>query len=87
MHISHEDLLELLNKATKHVEVGEIYTHYKNPSVEYRVVRLSITEVDDAVAVIYELVSNPQISFIRPLKSWLEYVLNDTYYVQKFSKK
>jgi hypothetical protein len=86
-HLSHKELLNRLDTAEKLVEVGAIYTHYKNSKVEYRVSGLSFIEATDAIAVVYEAVADPRISFIRPITNWLQYVLNDTHYVQRFTKK
>lgn len=74
MHKPHEILLNELNVAANKVKVGELYYHYKNPQLSYKVLRLAITEEDDSICVIYEAQYGDRLVFVRPLDSWLDKV-------------
>lgn len=70
-----EELRQDLLAASGKVQVGKRYTHYKHPEVFYTVTGLAVLEATDEVVVIYSaLESGQQISFVRPLTSWLEIV-------------
>ena len=74
MHKSHIKLLKELEDAAKLVKVGSLYYHYKKPQLNYKVIKLAITESDDSVCVIYESQYEDNLVFVRPLGSWLEKV-------------
>lgn len=74
MHDSQDNLLIKLDKAATFVTVGAKYYHYKHPELFYKVIRLAITESDDEICVIYEAQYGNHLTFVRPLKSWLEKV-------------
>lgn len=68
-----EELVQKLADASKEVEVGARYVHYKDPTKEkeYIVKSLAILEVTDEIVVIYEgQYNNPKVSFVRPLASF-----------------
>jgi hypothetical protein len=75
--MDHTPLSELaanLAKASRSVAVGRQYTHYKDVHRPYTVTGLVILEDSEAVAVAYHVTSNPEVTFIRPLDSWLSVV-------------
>lgn len=71
MHKSSEILLDELRAAAAKVKVGGLYYHYKNPDLNYKVLRLAIVEADDSICVIYEAQYGEKLVFVRPLDSWL----------------
>ncbi len=73
-HKSFGTLLYELSTAAEQVGIGAQYNHYKNPEILYCVVSLVILEATDEVAVTYSPITEPGISFVRPLTSWLEEV-------------
>ena len=73
-HKSVEELHQDLEKASLQVNIGGIYSHFKNSENLYQVKNLVILEETDEVAVEYSLKDFPEIVFIRPLSSWLESV-------------
>jgi hypothetical protein len=86
MHKSQEELQAALQSAGQQVIVGGLYTHYKNPEQEYKVIHLAITEWDDDLCVIYQAQYAAQIIFVRPLKSWLQKVEWQGALVDRFTK-
>ena len=67
-----------LRRAHTQVKVGALYYHYKNPRKYYRVKDLAISEDDHKIIVVYSSYGNSdEITWVRPLESWLEYV-NET---------
>jgi hypothetical protein len=86
-HISHAELNIRIADASKLVELGAIYTHYKFPDRDYKVLGYVIQEATDKVAIIYKDISTddaPQ--FCRDLDSWLENVTVDGVLVPRFKK-
>lgn len=85
MHKSQAALANELNTAKENVIVGGIYYHYKNPSDNYKVLNVAITEWDDKVCVIYEAQYGEKLIFVRPLESWLDQVEWQGKLVQRFT--
>lgn len=72
---NHKDSAELhheIGEAKKKVEVGGIYSHYKNPKKTYKVIQLGFFESTDEICVVYQAMYDSELIFIRPLHSWLE---------------
>ena len=86
MHKSQKVLLEDLKTAAKQVVVGGEYYHYKNPENRYKVLQLAITEADETVCVIYQALYGEMLTFVRPLKSWLDKVEWQGKTVNRFTK-
>lgn len=84
----HRPLTELnkaLQAAAEKVKVGTYYAHYKHPELPYLVIGLAILEANDEVAVVYQVTENgEQVTFVRPLKSWLATVTWHGQIVQRF---
>jgi hypothetical protein len=79
-----EQLNDMLAAAARQVEIGRTYRHYKGN--DYTVVDLVITEATNEVEVVYSrLQVEPQVHFVRPLKSWLEIVEHEGQQVPRFS--
>jgi len=73
-HKSHQQLIEELAYARNLVKVGASYSHFKHSDNLYTVLGLTILEATDEIAVIYKPFHQENISFTRPLTSWLEKV-------------
>jgi len=73
--MAHRPLAELnadLRTAAAKVKVGGRYAHYKHPELPYLVTGLVILEANDEMAVVYQVEeAGEQVTFVRPLKSWL----------------
>ncbi|MES2199343.1 MAG: DUF1653 domain-containing protein [Chlamydiota bacterium] len=86
---SEEVLLLQLAKAHDQVEVGAIYTHYRNHT-RYKVTGLAILEATQEVGVLYhqEAGSDPSkaIPWIRPISSFLEKVHTEDTLIHHFQK-
>jgi hypothetical protein len=74
MHISESELSKRIDEAKLSVEIGGLYTHYKNPDRLYKVLGVAVTEADDTPCVIYQALHGEKITFVRPVKSWVEVV-------------
>ena len=81
-------LSEAIKVAATQVEIGGLYSHYKNPQKPYTVTGFVILESTDEVAVLYEVQEEgaPRITFARPLSGWLETVEWQGMVVPRFSK-
>lgn len=74
-HLPLEALNRRLAEAASKVKIGARYGHYKHPDQPYLVTGLVILEATDEVAVAYGVEEGgQQITFVRPLESWLETV-------------
>lgn len=86
MHLSQNELSELLESAKQKVEIGSLYRHYKSEHMTYRVKDIVVQEADNAPCVIYQAQYGNKISFSRPVKVWLEKVGHDGRMVPRFTK-
>lgn len=85
-HKSQSALAKELQDAASKVTVGVCYTHYKQPENTYKVTGLAILEATDEPCVIYQAEYGNNITFVRPLKSWLENVEWQGKKVKRFTK-
>ena len=87
MTLSEEKLLTELKKAQSQVEVGAIYTHYRNKT-PYKVISLAILEATQEVGIIYLKASDPltSVTWIRPISSFSEKIDIDGVLVHRFQK-
>lgn len=84
--LTHSQLLQLLNQAKKQVKIDGIYTHYQNPSHQYRVKDIAIIEESEEVGIIYEALY-PELegtTWIRPLKNFTENIRINAKIVPRF---
>jgi len=86
MHLSQDELTELLKKAQQEVSVGAKYRHYKSPELTYIVKDIVIQEVDEEPCVIYQAQYGNKITFSRPVNVWLEKVEFGGEAVPRFTK-
>jgi hypothetical protein len=74
-HLSQDELAALVEEASKQVEVGSTYAHYKHPTDDFYIVKgIALIEANDEPAVIYEAQYGANITFVRPVSAWLEEV-------------
>jgi len=85
MHKPQQDLVRELKDAASKVQVGGLYSHYKNPELQYKVLRLAVMEADDTICVIYEAQYDKELVFVRPLNSWLEKVEWQNQVIDRFT--
>lgn len=71
-HKTREELHQELDKAKDKVKVGGIYAHYKHPDQKYQVISLGFIEANDEMCVIYRAKYDEELTFVRPVISWLE---------------
>lgn len=82
--LSEEELQQRLEVASRLVEVGAQYEHFKGGL--YMVTNLVIQTVDDEVCVVYRAEYGAGITFARPLTEWVERVEVDGRRVGRFEK-
>ena len=70
--IPFDQLNDLIAAARVKVEPGTRWQHYKGN--EYIVEHVALTEDTNEVVIVYSAISHPTVSFVRPLKRWLEMV-------------
>ena len=73
-HIEQEVLEQQIRDAETVVTVGGIYQHYKGADKLYKVLGIGVTEADETLSVIYQAQYGKQLTFLRPVTSWLETV-------------
>ena len=89
-HVALSILTAALLNAQQSIEVGKIYTHYKDPTKQYQVINLAInTQKEDEaeVVVIYKaLYLDGDVLWSRPVNNWLEILEINGKKVPRFSK-
>ena len=78
-------LKEELEEAKRQVEVGGIYSHYKDPSRTYRVVDLAINTEYDTVWIIYQSLYEEKVTFLRSVEEWCEDVTKNGRKMKRFT--
>lgn len=73
-HTPEDILSKRLEEASAKIEVGAEYAHYKHPESFYRIISLALMEADEEIAVVYRQSEGAGLTFVRPLKSFLEAV-------------
>ena len=82
--LSQKELAARLSNAQATVQIGARYEHYKKQT--YRVLHLALREEDNEPCVIYKAEYGEQVTFIRPVKNWLETAEVDGRQVKRFTK-
>jgi len=85
-HKSQEYLKNQLDNASSLIEIGGIYSHYKNSAKHYLVMDLGIIEETEEICVIYQAKYGEKLIFVRPLSVWLEDVNYEGKVVPRFCK-
>ena len=83
-HLPEEKFAHLLAAATKYVEVGATYLHYKQKL--YIVLSVAVFEATNEICVVYQARYGKHLTFIRPLADWLQEVEWAGKKVQRFTK-
>lgn len=86
---SHEQQAVLgtrIAEAEQLVAVGGLYRHYKSEAKTYEVLGVGVVEADDSLSVIYKAKYGAELTFLRPLDSWLEKVEWDGQIVPRFTE-
>lgn len=82
--VPYKELKKWIADARAQVTIGSKWRHYKGP--EYVIADIAIIEATNEVSVIYTSVDHPSVSFVRPLKVWLESVEVDGESVPRFAR-
>lgn len=80
-HLSREENLELLQLAEMAVPLG-LYEHYKGE--RYRVIGHCLLEASDLAGVQYHPENDPDITWVRPLMSFVERIGTDRPQVKRY---
>jgi hypothetical protein len=81
---SQDELARKLAAAAKQVIVGARYMHYKQLS--YTVLTLALREEDSEPCVVYQAEYGDNVTWMRPVSSWIEEVEIDSKKVKRFTK-
>ena len=81
---SQSQLSQKLAQAAQQVTVGARYMHYKQLS--YKVLAIALREEDNEPCVVYQAEYGDNITWIRPVSSWVEDVEVDGNKVKRFKK-
>lgn len=79
-----QNLHSQLAAAKEKVTIGGVYAHFKHPENHYQVICLAVQEGNGEISVIYQALYDPELVFVRPLKSWLETPEKDGHLVPRF---
>ncbi|MDQ5972060.1 MAG: hypothetical protein QG553_219 [Patescibacteria group bacterium] len=86
---THKEQLELakeIEAARSKITVGAKYWHHKSKDKVYLVVGLGFIEANEELCVIYQAQYGEKLTFIRPLRVWLENVEWEGKTVPRFNK-
>jgi hypothetical protein len=67
-------LAQEIEEAKANISIGSKYRHYKSKENVYEVIGLGFLEANDELCVIYQARYGQRLTFVRPLRSWLETV-------------
>jgi len=81
-----KDIEIKLQQAEERIAVGQRYAHYKNPDKPYRVLHVALLEADEEPCVVYQAEFGDQITWVRPLYSFVSDVEVDGNKVARFQK-
>jgi hypothetical protein len=82
--IPYDQLTDMLAAARAKVTPGTKWQHYKGG--EYIAQDAVLVEVNNQVCVLYHAVQYPEVSFVRPVASWLEDVTWNDRVLPRFTK-
>ncbi len=85
-HQSSESLEQLVKTAQVTVQVNQIYQHYKDSRKTYRIVAVALDEVSESVAIVYQALYSPHLTWIRPITNFLEAVSWEGKVVPRFQR-
>lgn len=85
-HTEQLELKQLLADIKKDIAVGARYVHYKGTDKVYEVTDIAFMEADNTPCVIYKAQYGEQLTFIRPVSSWIETVEWQGTTIPRFTK-
>lgn len=85
-HKTYEAIVKEIDEIIDQIELGANYRHYKNHEI-YKPVKFGTLESTDDLYVIYEAQYGPGLTFIRPVREWIEQVEWDGKKVHRFTKE
>lgn len=71
-HKSQQQIKHEIELASRQVEIGAVYAHYKNPDMTYIVKQIAYDTETEELCVVYEAEYGERLTFVRPLRVWLE---------------
>ena len=83
-HLPQSQLREGLEKAKQQITIGGRYAHYKDTSKTYVVRDIAILEATEEPCVIYEAEYDEKITFVRPVREWLDEIGKDDAKMPRF---
>jgi len=83
-HLTQAELGSLLKEAKEQITIGSQYVHYKDTTKTYIVRDVAILEATNQPVVVYQAEYGARITFVRPVKEWLEEVENNDQKVPRF---
>jgi len=89
-HLSEDELIKLIDHAACLVEVGATYSHYRNPESHYIVTGFTVIDATQSIGVAYRKKTGSkvlqEVTWIRPLKSWIEQISVNKDVIPRFQK-
>lgn len=85
--MSHTSEKELQNKITEcPIKPGQIFTHYRNPNLFYKVTHVAIDEATEAPVIVYKSLYGKQLVWVRMLNVWQAMCDDNGKTVPRFNK-
>lgn len=86
--LNEESLKKLVQQAREQVEVGSLYTHFRSPDKEYKVIDIGMLEATSKPCVIYQaLYDTGKTIWVRAFDDFVAKVEYQGKKVPRFSKK
>lgn len=85
-HVEQLKLKQLLTDIQRDITIGARYVHYKGADKIYEVTDIAFMEANNTPCVIYKALYGEQLTFIRPVSSWIESVEWQGTTVPRFTK-
>lgn len=85
-HTSQNELIEKLNIVKSIIHVGDIYFHYKNKELKYEIKDIVMIEEIEEVGVVYKAMYGEEISWMRSVQNFNEFIEIDGIKTKRFIK-
>lgn len=89
-HTPYRELAQRVKGAEMKVKPGDLYTHWRDPSQHYRVIRVGINEASEELVVVYEQLVEPKpVVWVRSLRGpdgWLTPVIHKGAEIPRFQR-
>lgn len=84
---NHSDEDELIIKLTNtNIKVGDIYYHYKNPNLYYKIIAIALDEETEEPVIIYQAQYGKNLIWMRKIFNWNQNIESNGVSTFRFNK-